>query len=39
MTDSTVKGRAIDTNRFPELAPLMNGRAAIGDSDAPHRGQ
>jgi hypothetical protein len=34
MTDSTAKGRAIDTNRFPELAPLTNRRAFIGGSDA-----
>src|ERR1035437_7052795 len=34
MTDSTVKGKAVDTKRCPELALLTSRRSFIGGSDA-----
>src|ERR1039457_5081562 len=34
MTDSTVKGKAMDTKRCPELALLTSRRSFIGGSDA-----
>jgi hypothetical protein len=34
MTDSTVKGKSMDTSDYPELAVLANRRSFIGGSDA-----